>query len=203
LRGWQHSAPGRMHTTLNAFDLVHWLADHRAPLRERWLATARARRHGEREDGRDELFEVFLDLFLDILPLCMLPLRAHAEPLWDRTAELFGSFAASRGLAAGEAIEEVQILRESVIRLIYQDPPGTPTGARGLRDVLQLNRLADRLVTHASVGHTDALFFALFQGSGVPEALSDEVRYEFRGQLEEIRSECGDLRRHARENTAS
>ncbi len=192
-----------MQTTLNAFDLSNWLAEHRDPLRERWLAMARARRQGDRDDGRDELLEGFLDLFLDILPLCMMPLRAHAEPLWDRTAELFGSFAASRGLAAGEAIEEVQILRESVIRLIYQDPPGTPTGARGLREVLQLNRLADRLVTHASVGHTDALFFALFQGSGVPEALSDEVRYEFRGQLEEIRSECEALRRHARENGTS
>lgn len=191
-----------MHTTLNAFDLSHWLSEHTDPLRERWLAMVRARREGDRDDGRDELLEAFLDLFLDLLPLCMTPMRSHAEPLWDRAAELFGSFAASRGLAAGEAIEEVQILRESVIRLMYQDPPGTPVGARGLRDVLQLNRLADRLVTHASVGHTDALFFALFQGSGVPEALSDEVRYEFRGQLEEVRAEFEALRIHARENGA-
>ena len=192
-----------MHTTLNALDLSHWLSERRDPLRERWLAMVRTRRQGDRDDGRDELLEAFLDLFLDILPLCMTTMRTHAEPLWDRTAELFGSFAASRGLAAGEAIEEVQILRESVIRLIYQDPPGLPVGARGLREVLQLNRLADRLVTHASVGHTDALFFALFQGSGVPEALSDEVRYEFRGQLEEIRSESDILDRHAGENGSS
>jgi hypothetical protein len=192
-----------MHTTLNAFDLAHWLSDRRDPLRERWLAMVRTRREGDRDDGRDELLEAFLDLFLDVLPLCMTPMRTDAEPLWDRTAELFGSFAASRGLAAGEAIEEVQILRESVIRLMYQDPPGLPVGARGLRDVLQLNQLADRLVTHASVGHTDALFFALFQGSGVPEALSDEVRYEFRGQLEEIRSESDILDRHAGESGTS
>lgn len=192
-----------MHTTLNAFDLSHWLAERTDSLRERWLAMVRVRREGDRDDGRDELLEAFFDLFLDILPLCMTPMRDHADPLWDRAAELFGSFAASRGLAAGEAIEEVQILRESVIRLVYQDPPPPPVGAHGLRDVLLLNRLADRLVTHASVGHTDALFFALFQGSGVPEALSDEVRYEFRGQLEEIRSESDLLSRHARENGAS
>ncbi len=58
----------------------------------------------------------------------------------------------------------------------------------GLRDVLRLNRAVDVLVTHASVGHTDALFFALFQSSGVPERLSDDVRYEIRLQLERIRA---------------
>ncbi len=191
-----------MQTTLNASDMSRWLSDRTDPIRERWLAMVRSRREGDRDDGRDELLEAFLDLFLDVLPLCMTPMRGLAEPLWDRTAELFGSFAATRGLAAGEAIEEVQILRESVIRLMYQDPPGPPSGASGLRDVLQLNRLADRLVTHASVGHTDSLFFALFQGSGVPEALSDEVRYEFRGQLEEIRSEADALARHEQANAS-
>lgn len=193
-----------MPITLNAFDLTDWLAARREPLRERWLATVHARRPGEpRSDGRDELLEAFFDLLLDILPHCLAPMRQHAEPLWDRTAVLFGSFAASRGLAAGEVIEEVQVLREAVIRMMYQDPPGLPRGARGLREVLQFNRIVDRLVTHASVGHTDALFFALFQGSGVPEALSDEVRYELRGQLEAIRAEFMDLEAHARENGAS
>ncbi|MDT8367701.1 MAG: hypothetical protein RQ745_00735 [Longimicrobiales bacterium] len=189
-----------MHTTLNAFDLSAWLGTRAAPLLERWLSAVRGRGNGDPGDGRDELLESFLHLFVDLLPRCMTPMRAHADPLWNRAAELFGSFAANRGLAAGEVIEEVQILRESVIRMMYQDPPGPPTGARGLREVLHFNRLADRLVTHASVGHTDALFFALFQGSGIPEALSDEVRYELRGQLEEIRSEMESLDRHLRRN---
>ncbi len=192
-----------MHTTLNAFDISRWLAERAEPLRERWLARVRGRVEDARGDGRNELTEAFLDLFIDILPLCMSPVRDHAEPLWDRTAELFGSFAANRGLAAGEVIEEVQILRECVIRMLYQDPPHAPFGARALRDVLHLNGLADRLVTHASVGHTDSLFFALFQGSGAPEALSDEVRYELRGQLEGIRGELEALERHARENGTS
>jgi len=192
-----------MHTTLNAFDLSRWLSERADPLRERWLAMVRVRGEADRDDGRIELTEAFLELFIDILPLCMAPVRDHAEPLWDRTAELFGSFAANRGLAAGEVIEEVQILRECVIRMLYQDPPVAPFGPRALRDVLHLNRLADRLVTHASIGHTDALFFALFQGSGAPEALSDEVRYELRGQLEGIRGELESLERHARESGMS
>lgn len=188
-----------MHTTLNAFDISRWLAERAEPLRERWLVMVRGRVEAARGDGRNELTEAFLDLFIDILPLCLSPVRDHAEPLWDTTAELFGSFAANRGLAAGEVIEEVQILRECVIRMLYQDPPRAPFGPSALRDVLHLNRLADRLVTHASVGHTDALFFALFQGSGAPEALSDEVRYELRAQLEGIRREYEVLERHVRE----
>ncbi len=183
--------------TLNTIDLATWLEDRAEPLGERWMEALRARMPGERAEGADELLESFIELFLELLPNCMTGLRDQADPLWDRASELFGSFAANRGLAAGEAIEEVQILRESVIRLMYQDPPPPPSRAGGLREVLRLNRLADRLVTHASVGHTDALFFALFQGSGAPEALSDEVRYELREQLAEIRTEIRAIARHA------
>ncbi|UCC24057.1 MAG: hypothetical protein JSU98_09990 [Gemmatimonadales bacterium] len=116
------------------------------------------------------------------------PLREQYETLWSEAAELFGSLACKRGLAAGEAVEEVQYLREGILRLLYQAPPIVPAGAMGLREVLRLNRAVDQLVTHASVGHTDALFFALFQSSGVPERLSDEVRYEIRAQLDGIRA---------------
>jgi hypothetical protein len=48
-------------------------------------------------------------------------------------------------------------------------------------------------VTQASVGHTDALFFALFQGSGVPEHLTDDVRYELRQQLQTMHRELDTL----------
>ena len=64
-----------------------------------------------------------------------------------------------------------------------------------LREVLRINRVIDRGVTHASVGHTDVLFFALFQGSGVPETLTDDVRYEIREQLQAIETEVRALRR--------
>ncbi|MDT8340165.1 MAG: hypothetical protein RQ751_01515 [Longimicrobiales bacterium] len=141
----------------------------------------------------EELLEMFLGLFLDLLPCLMGPSRDALEPLWTQTGELFGSLACSRGLAAGEAVEEAQCLREAILRMLYQDPPSTPLGAMGLRDVLRLNRAVDQLVTHASVGHTDALFFALFQSSGVPERLSDEVRYEIRAQLESVHAAMDEL----------
>lgn len=173
--------------TLNPLDLQTWLDAHAAPIRERWLADLQ-RRAGPDGDGVQELLEAFLNLFTDLLPGLLGPYREQLEPSWTRGAELFGSLACNRGLAAGEAVEEAQILRETIMRLLYQDPPRSPMGRMGLRDVLRLNRAVDELVTYTSVGHTDSLFFALFQGSGVPERLSDDVRYEVRSQLEEIRA---------------
>lgn len=134
-------------------------------------------------DGVEELLGAFMDLFLKMLPALMGPYRDQLEPIWAQTGELMGSLACNRGLAAGEAVEEAQLVREAILRLLYQDPPKAVPGPLGLREVLRLNRALDQLVTHASVGHTDALFFALFQGSGVPERLSDELRYEIRAQL--------------------
>lgn len=145
-------------------------------------------------DGVEELLEYFLELLLELLPPLLGRHRDQLEPLWTQTSELFGSLAANRGLAAGEAVEEAQILREAILRLLYQDPPLAPTGPMGLREVLRLNRVLDEFVTYTSVGHTDALFFALFQGSGVPERLSDDVRYELRSQLESIRASLDEVR---------
>lgn len=146
--------------------------------------------HGE---GVEELLESFMELLVDLLPALMGPHREQLEPLWVETGELFGSLACNRGLASGEAVEEAQIAREAVLRLLYQDPPRAVPGPLGLREVLRLNRAMDQLVTHASVGHTDALFFALFQGSGVPEQLSDELRYEVRAQLESLRAQMNEV----------
>lgn len=178
---------------LNPLDLAYWIESRAEPLRERWLEDLRLRGASDR-DGVEELLEHFLELLLDLLPRLLGRYRDQVEPLWIQTSELFGSLAANRGLAAGEAVEEAQILREAVLRLLYQDPPLAPAGPMGLREVLRLNRMLDQLVTYTSVGHTDALFFALFQGSGVPEWLSDDVRYELRNQLESIRASLDEVR---------
>mgnify|MGYP001819753568 FL=1 len=177
---------------LNPLDLAYWLESRAEPLKERWLQDLRLR-GASHQDGVDELLEYFVELLLELLPNLLGRYRDQIEPLWTQTSELFGSLAATRGLAAGEAVEEAQILREAVLRLLYQDPPLAPAGPMGLREVLRLNRMLDELVTYTSVGHTDALFFALFQGSGVPERLSDDVRYELRSQLETIRASLDEV----------
>jgi hypothetical protein len=110
------------------------------------------------------------------------------QPLWSRACELFGAVAAKRGLAAGEVVEEFQILRVLIIRELYQDPlvGGAPT----LRDALRLNGIVDRGVTHASVGHTDAMFFQLLEDSDAPVGLSaDQIAREAEAQLVLIREE--------------
>jgi hypothetical protein len=181
---------------LESLDFSRWIEDRARVLVERWLADLKTRTTTW-NGGVQELMRGFLELFLETLPVCLGPLREQAEPLWLQTAELFGSFSAQRGLAAGEVIEEFQVLRESVIRLLWADPPPLMGSSRtALREALRLNRVLDKGITHASVGHTDALFFALFQGSGVPEHLTDDVRYEIRHQLESIRREVQTLAGH-------
>ncbi|HSG06719.1 MAG TPA: hypothetical protein VLA36_00075, partial [Longimicrobiales bacterium] len=85
---------------------------------------------------------------------------------------------------------------EAVIRVLYQDPPLRGRGRISLREVLRLSRAIDAGVTHASVGHTDALFFALFQGSGIPESpptagLMLEIEEQLRSLREDLEAVSG------------
>lgn len=141
--------------------------------------------------------ENLLDRFLEILT-AMIPraLGYHGTStwgLWKRAAELFGALGARRGLAAGEVVEEFQIIREGLIRLLFQAPTGQDREALSLSDVVRLNRFLDSGVTHASIGHTDELFFSLFQGSGVPKVPPAELLSEVEEQLlaidQELRTE--------------
>jgi len=169
-----------------------WLAERAAPVAMRWAGGV-----AQRQDGMDprwqSLLQQFFDLTLQIMPKCLGPLRTQFLPIFRRLAELYGSVGAMRGLAAGEIIEEVQLLRELLIRQLFSDPPAARSPSLLLREVVRLNRLVDREVTYASVGHTDAMFFALFQGSGAPAQLDETVLSEIEEQLREIRDECDAL----------
>jgi hypothetical protein len=187
-------APSAAKPSMDPAELARWLEDGAGPLGERWLASVRAR-DASLGNGVEELLQGFFGVLLQLLPLTVGPMRTAAEALWVQVAELFGSLAAQRGLAAGEVIEEFQILREALIRLLWASPPVDEPSGLALREVLRLNRVIDQGVTHASVGHTDALFFALFQGSGVPESLTDDARYEIREQLHGLETEVRTLQR--------
>lgn len=173
-------------------ELASWVEARADRLADRWLREIRSRYDG-RAGGVNEVLEEFVQLLVSFLPAMLGPYRDQVDPLWLRGAELFGNVAARRGLAAGEVIEEFQILREAVIRLLYQEPPLAGRVPISLRDVLRLNRTIDRGVTHASVGHTDALFFALFRGSGIPDVPpTAELKAEIQSQLDALRSELAD-----------
>ena len=182
---------------LEPSELARWLAERADRIRDRWLSDIRGRGPAWTEPI-EELIVEFFDLFLAMLPHGLGPFKEQVEPLWVQGAELFGSMAARRGLAAGEVIEEFQMLRDAVIRFLYAEPPVAGPLKISLRDLLRVNRFIDRGVTQASVGHTDALFFALFQGRGVSEGLTAENVAEIRDQLDGIRREFRQVERDLR-----
>ncbi len=169
-------------------NLCLWLAEKTPRITSRWLAEVKARggTWGRELNG---LMEEFLGFLTSVVPVALGPHREPGQLIWQQASQLFGSLGAMRGLAAGEIIEEFQFLREIIIRFLYAEPPeGTPD-ILPMRDALSLNRILDMGVTHASVGHTDALFFALFQGTGAPGSLSNEVLEEFHDQLSILQAE--------------
>ena len=175
-------------------DLSRWLDDRKKGLVENWMHELQARELGG-GSGAQALVHRFADQLVGLLPEMVGPYRNQIESRWDRLAELYGAVAARRGLAAGEAIDEIHVLRELVIRELYRDPPGQCDAPLMLREFLRLNRSLDRVVTHVSVGHTDALFFQFFEGDGVtaPSLPSDALDAEAEEQLDEIADEVADI----------
>ncbi len=172
-------------------ELCVWLKVHQEKLAHRWAAEIVAR--GPRVGGHRPLVEEFTSLLTSILPGCLGPHREHVVPLWLEAAELYGSVGARRGLAAGEVLEEFQQLREAVMRLLYLDLDSEGGGELPLREALRISRIIDTGVTQSSIGHTDALFFSLFQGTGVPPALTPALVEEVREQMTALREELREL----------
>jgi hypothetical protein len=174
---------------LKPSEFAAWLEEHGPWLSDRWRREIE-RRYGTPTRGINGLLGEFLEVLVRFLPGIVGPHRDQVDSLWLRATELFGAVAARRGLAAGEVIDEFQILREALIRLLYQNPPLEGHVPLSLREVLRLNRAIDSGVTQASVGHTDALFFSLFEGSGIPDSPpNSELMFEVRSQLREIQEE--------------
>jgi len=194
-------APRQAPVRLTPVALVEWLQDRKDSLAGRWADGIRDR--GTRGDARaDGLLERFTTQLAGFLPWLLGPYREMVDPLWVRACELFGSVGARRGLAAGEVIEEFQLLRELVIRDLYRDPPLGGRLPLSLREILRLNRGIDRGVTHASVGHTDALFFQFLEGgsaSGAPEGpeRGESLVREALQQLDAIEEEMTTIVGHA------
>lgn len=177
-------------------DLTRWIAARTNGLIEHWMHELRTRELGA---GTSDLIEQFAIQLVGMLPEMVGPYRNQIQSQWDRLSELYGAVAAKRGLAAGEAIEELHVFRELVIRELYRDPPGQCDAPLVLREFLRLNRSLDRAVTHISVGHTDALFFQFFEGDGAAaQQLSTEAfAAEARQQLDDIRGEVEGILRQA------
>jgi hypothetical protein len=116
------------------------------------------------------------------------PLRREVNTVWYHVCEHYGRVASSRGLAAGEVVEELQFLRELLIRELA--PILVAMRARqGMAIMLRLNRVIDKGVAVAVVGYTDALVAALFSQNGVPLSSPDHDVAEVERQLDTLEQE--------------
>jgi len=168
------------------------LEEHREAIADRWLAEIRSRSEGMDEE-EIALVGEFLHLLTSFLAPGLGAFREMVEHLFQEAATLFGNLGAYRGGAAGEAVEEFQLLREVVLRTLYVHPPGEAPSLPGLRDFLQLNRLIDLGVAYTSVGHADSLFFNLLHSTGVQDIPPDDFFEKIRVQIGGIREELDAL----------
>jgi hypothetical protein len=105
-----------------------------------------------------------LTLLIDVFASMVGPLRRETKPIWGRVAEEYGRHAAIRGLAAGEVVEEMQYLRELLIRFLAPSIAALRP-RQGMALLLRLNRLVDRGVAMAVVGYTDEIAASLLSRS--------------------------------------
>lgn len=173
--------------------LKSWLLVQEQKISERWYQELMA---GSGKPGGEEaaLLKRMVDHMVSFLPPCFGERRETGLEIWQQAAHLYGSVAVRRGLAAGEVVDELQLLRNVALRLFLADrPSGGPEDggqeAIPLLEFLTLNRVLDVGVSRASIAYVDDLFFAHLQGSGVPEGITPELVEEMDRQLTGFRKE--------------
>ena len=127
-------------------------------------------------------------LVFDVMTEMVGPLRREVNAVWYHVCEHYGRVASARGLAAGEVVEELQFLRELLIRELA--PILVAMRARqGMAIMLRLNRVIDKGVAVAVVGYTDALVATLFAQNGVPLGGTEQDVGEVERQLDALEQE--------------
>jgi hypothetical protein len=127
-------------------------------------------------------------LLFDVMTEMVGPLRREVNSVWFHVCEHYGRVASARGLAAGEVVEELQFLRELLIRNLA--PVLVAMRARqGMAIMLRLNRVIDKGVAVAVVGYTDALVATLFSQNGVPSFSADHDVGDVERQLDALEQE--------------
>lgn len=171
------------HPTLIAASRI--IGEHRDTMVARWVEWLGERLTGTATASR-AVVEAEFRLILDVFAALVGPLRREVKPLWGKVAERYGRHAAARGLAAGEVVEEMQYLRELLIR--YLAPAIAALRPRqGMALLLRLNRLVDKGVGMAVVGYTDAMVATILPKDGNVEAMPDAD--EISRSLKELQSD--------------
>lgn len=136
-----------------------------------------------------EIIRQELSLLIDVFGSMVGPLRRETKSIWLKVTEEYGRHAAVRGLAAGEVVEELQYLRELLIRFLAPSIAALRP-RQGMALLLRLNRLVDRGVAMAVVGYTDALVASILPDSddGGPGRRTPDPA-ELKQALTDIRAE--------------
>jgi hypothetical protein len=163
------------------------VAEHRDEMVARWIDWLGERVTNTPSASREvveEEFKLIFDVFVGLVG----PLRREVRILWERVAERYGRHAAARGLAAGEVVEEMQYLRELLIR--YLAPSIAALRARqGMALLLRLNRLVDKGVAKAVIGYTDAMVATLLPDDDGNAVSAVPAPAEMLASLEALRTE--------------
>ncbi|MFL5402158.1 MAG: hypothetical protein ACJ8BF_05005 [Gemmatimonadales bacterium] len=163
------------------------IAEMRDVMVSQWAEWLEDRQTGDHTIPRATVEREFRLLF-DVMTEMVGPLRREVNAIWFHVCEHYGRIASARGLAAGEVVEELQFLRELLIRNLA--PVLVAMRARqGMAIMLRLNRVIDKGIAVAVVGYTDALVATLFSQNGVPSAGGDHDFGEVERQLEALEQE--------------
>lgn len=119
------------------------------------------------------------------------PLRREARETWYAATEMYGRLAESRGLSAGEVVDELQRMRELLIVEVGDLIAAMPARQQ-LPAVLRINRVCDTGVSNAVVGYTDALVAKMFSRDGVPVPTADSMK-ELVTQIRALESDIQSL----------
>lgn len=155
----------------------------------RWVSGRMAQAPHIRRPTVERQFALLVDLLIELAG----PLRRRMAELWFTSCDVYGRTAAVRGLAAGEVVEEIQYLRELLIRTLSETVAVLPA-RQSMAAVLRLNRIMDKGIAHAVVGYTDALVETLLNRRGVPISAGDPAEEEVLHRLEQLEEELADLR---------
>lgn len=169
--------------------MKNWLEGRERVIADRWVQELRTGRDSGNSEGLD-ILEALARHLVSFLQPCFGDQRESALEVWQAATHLYGSVALLRGLAAGEVVDELQLLRGVILRQFLTEMAregGDPGKALPIMDLMALNRILDQGVSRASIAYVDDLFFTHLQGSGVPGGLDEERKAEIRRQLDGFR----------------
>jgi hypothetical protein len=141
----------------------------------------------------DTTLERQFGLLVDILIEVAGPLRRQGAELWFHASDAYGRLAAIRGLAAGEVVEEIQHLRELLIRHLSEAVFSMPA-RQSMAVLLRLNRIVDKCISHAVVGYTDELVETLLDKRGVPVTAAEPAEMVITERLAQLEDELARLK---------